>query len=96
MGKTQLALEYVHRFRADYDIIWWMNCGQPQYIDASLLDLGGQLHAEFIADVSEEGSVGEISHQVLRLLSDGLAGRRWLLVYDNADRLLCVIDPLPS
>jgi hypothetical protein len=43
VGKTQVALEYAHRFRADYDIIWWMNCGQAQYIDASLADLGQQL-----------------------------------------------------
>ena len=47
VGKTQLALEYAHRFKADYDIIWWMNCGQPQYVDASLADLGQQLREVF-------------------------------------------------
>ena len=46
MGKTQVALEYAHRFRADYDIIWWMNCGQAQYVDASLADLGQQLQED--------------------------------------------------
>ena len=39
IGKTQVALEYTHRFKEDYDVVWWLNCGQPQYIDASLADL---------------------------------------------------------
>ncbi len=40
VGKTQVALEYAHRFKDDYDIVWWLNCDPPQYIDASLVDLG--------------------------------------------------------
>lgn len=85
VGKTQLALEYVHRFKADYDIIWWMNCGQPQYVDASLADLGQKLRQEFDAEVPEEGGIGEVVQKVLRLLEEGLPEQRWLLVYDNAE-----------
>ena len=47
VGKTQVALEYAHRFRADYYIIWWINCAQAQYVDASLGNLGQQLHVKF-------------------------------------------------
>lgn len=87
VGKTQLALEYAHRFRADYDVIWWMNCGQPQYVDASLADLGQKLLEAFEIGVPEEGGVSEVVQQVLRLLSGGLEGRRWLLIYDNAEEI---------
>ena len=43
VGKTQVALEYAHRFKDDYDIVWWLNCDPPQYVDASLVDLGKRL-----------------------------------------------------
>jgi len=85
VGKTQVALEYAHRFRADYDIIWWMNCGQSQYVDASLADLGQQLREVFKAAVPAEGGVSEVVQQVLQTLSDGLKDQRWLLIYDNAE-----------
>ncbi len=85
VGKTQVALEYSHRFRADYDIIWWMDCGMAQYVDASLADLGQQLREQFGVPVPEEGGVTEVCQQVLRTLSEGLPDKRWLLVYDNAE-----------
>jgi Tetratricopeptide repeat/CobQ/CobB/MinD/ParA nucleotide binding domain/NB-ARC domain len=87
VGKTQLALEYAHRFQADYDLIWWLNCGQPQYIDASLTDLGKRMREVFAASLPEDGSVAEIAKEVLRLLREDQTVRRWLLVYDNADRI---------
>jgi len=95
VGKTQLALEYAHRFRADYDIIWWMNCGQAQYVDASLIDLGHQLRDVFKADIPEEGGVAEIVQRVLSFLSED-PSRRWLLIYDNAEDIDEIKALLPS
>jgi len=96
VGKTQVALEYAHRFMADYDVIWWMNCGQAQYIDASLADLGKRLREVFGATLPEEGGVAEVASQVLQLLSDARTRQRWLLVYDNADEIPAVQPLLPS
>ena len=84
VGKTQVALEFGHRFKADYDVVWWLNCGQPQYVDASLTDLGKRLREDLGANVSEEGGVTEVARQVLESLSAG-AAKSWLLIYDNAE-----------
>ena len=96
VGKTQVALEYAHRFRADYDIIWWMNCGQAQYVDASLADLGQRLHEKFGVSVPEEGGVTEVCRQVLQTLSEGLHDKRWLLIYDNAEDVEELTRLLPA
>jgi cellulose biosynthesis protein BcsQ/tetratricopeptide (TPR) repeat protein len=96
VGKTQVALEYAHRFRADYDIVWWMNCGQSQYVDASLADLGQRMRSTFGAALPEEGGVKEIAQRVLNSLSEGSANKRWLLIYDNAEEIDEVKDLLPS
>ena len=96
VGKTQVALEYAHRFGPDYDIIWWMNCGQEQYVDASVADLGQEMRKEFSAAVPEEGSVEEVARQVLQLLSEGQTGKRWLLIYDNAEEFEDLKKLLPT
>ena len=62
-----------------------MDCGQAQYVDASLADLGQQLREQFGVSVPEEGGVTEVCQQVLRTLSEGLPDKRWLLIYDNAE-----------
>jgi cellulose biosynthesis protein BcsQ/tetratricopeptide (TPR) repeat protein len=96
VGKTQVALEYAHRFRADYDIIWWMNCGQSQYVDASLADLGQKMRLVFEAALPEEGGVTEVAQQVLNFLREEFLNKRWLLIYDNAEDINEVKDLMPS
>ena len=96
VGKTQIALEYAHRFKAEYDIIWWMNCGQPQYVDASLADLGKAMHETFDASVPEEGGVTEVVRNVLQILSSERTEERWLLIYDNAEDIDEISNLLPS
>ena len=32
VGKTQLAVEYAHRFAPDYQLVWWIDADQPALI----------------------------------------------------------------
>jgi tetratricopeptide (TPR) repeat protein len=76
VGKTQLAIEYAHRFADDYGLIWWVPAEQPLVIPATLARLGTRLGIPFQADQQE----------LVRLGIECLARRqRWLLIFDNAD-----------
>ncbi|MFC0532770.1 FxSxx-COOH system tetratricopeptide repeat protein [Phytohabitans kaempferiae] len=76
VGKTQVAMEYVHRFRSAYDIVWWIPADQPQFIDASLADLG----------VAMSVPLGATAADTAKATLEALKRRdRWLIVFDNAE-----------
>jgi tetratricopeptide (TPR) repeat protein len=77
MGKTQLALEYAYRYRADYTIVWWLTADEPSSLALSFARLGQALGMK----ISENTSLDAIRHQLRRELSK-LPG--YLLIFDNA------------
>jgi tetratricopeptide (TPR) repeat protein len=88
VGKTQAAIEYVHRNLDQYDIVWWVPAEQPAQTRASLSKLADRLNVPARQDMQ----------QTVRTVLSWLetTGRRWILVYDNAEDPEGLRDFLPS
>jgi hypothetical protein len=77
VGKTQLAIEYAHRFAADYQIVWWIDAEQPVLIPDQLAGLAARLDLPAGPNMADT---------VDRLLAELRNRARWLLIFDNAER----------
>jgi tetratricopeptide (TPR) repeat protein len=88
VGKTQVAIEYAHRFANEYDIVWWIHAGFQATARQQLADLAERLQ------VGEARTLGERVRVVRELLRSGR--HRWLLLVDSADDIEHVGDLLPE
>jgi hypothetical protein len=77
VGKTQLAIEYAHRFADSYDLAWWVNAEQGGLIGDQFAALGavlGCMEAGAGVEMVRAAMLGELGQR-----------DRWLLVFDNAE-----------
>ncbi|GIH77274.1 FxSxx-COOH system tetratricopeptide repeat protein [Planobispora longispora] len=78
VGKTQVALEYAHRFKADYDLVWWVPSENRERINSSFEELAREL------DIRVGENIAEVVGAVREALRLGAPHSRWLLIFDNA------------
>jgi hypothetical protein len=43
MGETEVAIEYLHRFKLRYDVVWWVSCQRPDRIREQVDELTRRL-----------------------------------------------------
>ncbi|MEU4404570.1 FxSxx-COOH system tetratricopeptide repeat protein [Streptosporangium sp. NPDC023963] len=90
VGKTQVALEYAHRFMADYDVVWWIPAEHLDQINPVMAELAPLLRLR-VGD-----NVAEAAQAAREALRQGDPYENWLLIFDNADNPKDLERFLPS
>jgi immunity protein 5 of polymorphic toxin system len=86
IGKTELAIEHLHRFASSYSGIWWCSAENRERLAESLAALGGRLKGTLLGSISSD----ELTEHPLKTL--GACQPPFLLVFDHVTRL----DHLPA
>jgi tetratricopeptide (TPR) repeat protein len=87
VGKTQLAIEYAHRFAEDYELVWWLKAEHPGLVVDQLAGLA--------VAVGVAGLETDTPTAITALLSHLGSRSGWLLVFDNVPDPADVVPWLP-
>lgn len=88
IGKTQIALEYAHRYCTDYQFIFWTSAATQEALFADIVTIADALHLP-------ERNAKEHT-RVLRAVKHWWATHPdWLLIVDNADDVTILQDIVP-
>jgi hypothetical protein len=91
VGKTQMAVEYIYRYRHEYDVVWWIASDQPLLVKTALAELAPHLGLPPAA----VSGIDDAARDALDALRRGEPYGKWLLVFDNADQPEELLDFIP-
>ena len=88
IGKTQLAIEYVRRYKERYSAMFWLNANDPDSLQLSFRDVAQQIleyhpSTSLLAGVDSD-DLDQVVYAVKAWL-DLQKNTRWLMIYDNYD-----------
>ncbi len=89
IGKTQIAIEYAHRYRDDYDAVFWVTAATRETLHSDFVALARLLQLP-VQDLPDQQLIVDAVKQWLA------RHEQWLLILDNADELDLLTDFLPS
>lgn len=89
IGKTQVAIEYIYRYRDEYEPILWVKADSRDSIVSDYVSIAKYLHLP-VKDDSDQNLVVTAVRNWLR------TNDKWLLVLDNADDPRLIEYFLPS
>lgn len=86
VGKSQIAIEYAHRYAADYELVWWIPAGHALHIRIALAELAMRLGQLVVPDL----------RAALPAVQAVTPDETWLLIFDDAGRSEEVLPFVPS
>ncbi|AIL66169.1 putative ATPase (plasmid) [Rickettsiales bacterium Ac37b] len=96
IGKSQIAKQYAHKHNSVYDIVWWFDV-QTNVVD-QLSDFAGELN-KIVEMEHLRVDVGALSTSgIIQFIKDTLrtTNKRWLIVFDGAEKLAQISDYFPE
>ena len=88
-GKTQVAVEYTYRHKADYEVVWWLRSEEHTTLSADYAALATDLDLPE-KDLKEQSEVVKAARRWLE------HNPGWLLIFDNAQEPKDLKDYLPK
>jgi len=76
-GKTSLAREYSYRYRAEYDLVWWVRGSEPAILMTDYADLAKELDLPQKDSPDQNAILNAVKHWLEQ-------NQKWLLIFDNA------------
>ncbi|CAO5233347.1 FxSxx-COOH system tetratricopeptide repeat protein [Frankia sp. AgKG'84/4] len=87
VGKTQLAVEYAHRFAARYSLVSWVDAAEPTTMVESF---------DALADALRLPADPDVDRRARRALASLREESDWLVIFDNVENRQLLADWWPT